>query len=105
MPTILLQFKHDAKNVDGSAYTAAQFAGLVASLDGGAFVSVSGAEFDPDGSYDVAYDVTLAPGAHTAQVALKHVDGTTSAPSNTATFTVEAREATPPFGLSATYVP
>lgn len=102
MAKLELDFQHDGKNTDGSVFDSPQFAGVTYSLDGAPAVSVP-ADFAADGSYAVALDVALLPGNHAVAVAIKHADGTTSASSNVAPFTVAAREPTAPFGLSVTY--
>ena len=102
MATLELDFQHDGKNTDGTPFDAAQFAGVTYILDGAPAVSVP-ADYAANGSYAVALSVALAAGSHTVSVAIKHVDGTTSASSNTAQFNVAAKEPTAPFGLSATY--
>ena len=104
MATLHLVFSHDGKNTDGSAFDAAQFAGVSYSLDGRSYVSVPAA-YAPDGVYDVEVDVVLDPGPHEVSVVVKHVDGTESDESNIASFVVEPILRTPsaPFGLVASY--
>ena len=104
MAKLSLNFQHDGLNTDGTEFDAAQFAGVSYDLDGVGVVSVP-AQFAADGDYAVEADVALDAGDYTVTVVIKHTDGTESAPSNLAAFTVAPilRVPTVPFGLSASY--
>jgi hypothetical protein len=73
---------HDMKNTDGSAWTAAQFAGFEISIDGKPAVALP-AQFSAGGVFEfdaVALGITLPEGQHSATARAVDKDGDRSDP-------------------------
>lgn len=88
-----------SKYTDGSTFAAADYAGMELVVDGKPAVAVPVAFGISE--FDIA-SLALALGAHTVQLATVATNGTKSALSNSATFTlVDTRVPQPPLAVSA----
>lgn len=96
-----LRWEHDGTYEDGQPFTAADYAGTELSLNGQPFVSIPVA-FATGGEYGLAVpSLGLGNGDYTVQVRLVARNGQRSNPSNVASFTLDNRKPSAPFGLAA----
>jgi hypothetical protein len=101
MNPVTLAWQHDGKFDNGQAFGAAEYAGTELALNGLPFVSIPVA-FAPDGLYSLPIaSLGLADGGYAAVVRVVAANGNKSAPSNVATFTMDTKVPTAPFGLAA----
>jgi hypothetical protein len=96
-----LRWEHNGTYEDGAAFGAADYAGTELSLNGQPFVSIPVA-FAPDGEYGLSIpSLGLGNGDYSVQVRVVARNGQRSDGSNLATFTLDNRKPSAPFGLAA----
>lgn len=97
-----LRWNHDHLNTDGSAFTAAQFAGYEVEINGEGAVSVP-AGYDADGQYELPLANLAAvqeTGTYSMRLRVVNNAGNPSGWSNPVSFAMDFRVPTAPTGLS-----